>query len=115
MRVIVADDQAEVRSAVILLLAEKNGLEGIGEARDGESLLKTVKDLRPDLVLLDWELGEAKAGAAMNDLRLLNPHLAVIVLSTHPQVARPALTAGARAFVCKSDPPESLLKAIQNI
>jgi DNA-binding NarL/FixJ family response regulator len=112
MRVIVADDQIEVRSAIRLLLEEKAGLEVVGEARDSETLIKLVKTARPDLVILDWELAGAKAGEAMTALRGLKRELAVIVLSSRPQVQEAAFKAGARAFVCKSDPPESLVKAI---
>jgi DNA-binding NarL/FixJ family response regulator len=115
MRVIVADDQIEVRSAIRLLVEEKAGLDVVGEARDTETLIKLVKTANPDLVILDWELAEAKPGEAMSALRALQPGLAVIVLSSRPQVQNTALKAGARAFVCKSDPPESLLKAVETI
>jgi len=115
MRVIVADDQAEVRSAIKLLLEEKAGIEVIGEARDGESLLKLIKTERPDLVILDWELAEAKHGESLIALQSVDCEIAVIVLSSRPQVARTALKAGARGFVCKSDPPESLLKEVARI
>ena len=113
MRVIVADDQVEVRSAIRLLMEEKAGLDVVGEAYDTETLIKLVKTTRPDLVILDWELAEAKPGEALEVLRGLKPDLAVFVLSSRPQVQIAALKAGARAFVCKSDPPESLLKALE--
>jgi DNA-binding NarL/FixJ family response regulator len=115
MRVLVADDQAEVRSAIKLLLEEKGGLVVVDEAPDGQLLLKKIKLARPDLVILDWELAESKPGEAMNAIRVLDPQLAVIVLSSYPQVKPVALKAGARAFVCKSDPPESLLKALESL
>jgi DNA-binding NarL/FixJ family response regulator len=115
MRVIVADDQIEVRSAIRLLLEEKAGLEVVGEARDTEALIKLVKIGRSDLVILDWELAESRPGEAMTSLKAIKPDLAVIVLSSRPQVQKAALQAGARAFVCKSDPPESLLKALEKL
>jgi DNA-binding NarL/FixJ family response regulator len=115
MRVIVADDQIEVRSAIKLLLEEKAGLEVVGEASDHHSLIKLLKTARPELVILDWELGEAKPGEAMPVIKATNPEIDVIVLSSRPQVQNVALKAGARAFVCKSDPPESLIKAISRL
>jgi DNA-binding NarL/FixJ family response regulator len=115
MRVIVADDQIEVRSAIRLLLEEKAGMEVVGEARDSESLVRLIKTSRPDLVILDWELAEAKPGEGMLALKAVNPQLDVLVLSSRPQVENAAVKAGARAFVCKSDPPETLLKAIQKL
>jgi DNA-binding NarL/FixJ family response regulator len=115
MRVIVADDQIEVRSAIKLLLEEKAGIQVVGEARDSETLMQSVMAIQPDVVILDWELAEAKPGEAMNALRQAKPHLSVIVLSSHPQVRSAALKAGASVFVCKSDPPESLLKALHQV
>jgi DNA-binding NarL/FixJ family response regulator len=112
MRVIVADDQIEVRSAIKLLLEEKAGIQVVGEAPNTETLLQLVTTVQPDVVILDWELAESKPGEAMNTLSDSKPHLSVIVLSSRPQVRNSALKAGARIFVCKSDPPESLLKAL---
>lgn len=115
MRVIVADDQIEVRSAIKLLLEEKAGIQVVGEASDSETLKQLVMADQPDVVILDWELAEAKPGEAMNVLKDAKPHLSVIVLSSRPQVRNAALKAGARLFVCKSDPPESLLKALDQL
>jgi DNA-binding NarL/FixJ family response regulator len=115
MRVIVADDQMEVRSAIRLLLEEKAGIQVVGEASDSETLMQLVIAAQPEVVILDWELAEAKPGEAMSVLRVANPHLPVIVLSSRPQVRDAALKAGARVFVCKSDPPESLLKALDQL
>ena len=115
MRVIVADDQIEVRSAIKLLLEEKAEIEVVGEASDNESLAQLVTQVQPDVVILDWELSESKPGEGMNVLRDANLHLPVIVLSSHPQVRSSAIKAGARVFVCKSDPPESLLKALDHL
>ena len=113
MRVIVADDQVEVRSAIKLILEEKTGLNVIGEANDIEILVEQVTNLQPELVILDWELGQTKPGEALNVILNIKPDLPVVVLSSYPQIQNAALKAGARAFVCKSDPPESLVKVLE--
>jgi DNA-binding NarL/FixJ family response regulator len=115
MRVIVADDQVEVRSAIKLILEERTGLNVIGEANDIEILVEQLSNLRPELVILDWELGQTKPGEALNIILKIKPDLPVVVLSSYPQIQKMALKAGALAFVCKSDPPESLVKAIEKI
>jgi two-component system, NarL family, invasion response regulator UvrY len=115
MRVIVADDQGEVRSAIKLILEEKCGLCVIGEAEDVIVLVKLLSELQPDLVILDWELGETEPGEAFTAIKNIYSELPVVVLSSHPQARNKALVAGARAFVCKSDPPESLVKVIEKI
>ena len=112
MRVILADDQTDVRSAMRLLLEEAHGISIIGEVCTMSDLVRQVKINTPDLILLDWELPGIKAQDVVAFLGTQYPHLAVIALSSSPQARRAALETGVLAFVSKSDPPESLLNAI---
>jgi two-component system invasion response regulator UvrY len=108
-RVIIADDQSEVRSALRLLLEERPGVSIVGEACTSSDLLKQVRINRPDLLLLDWELPGFKPGELMPALQKINPQLEVIAFSSRPQVRQTVLDSGACEFVCKSDSPELLL------
>jgi DNA-binding NarL/FixJ family response regulator len=112
MRVIVADDQPEVRSALRLLLEEKPGLMVVAEASNSRELLSQVQSQLPELILLDWELPGGRNVELVTALHALDPYISVIALSSHPQMRKPALAAGARDFVCKSEPPEKLLAAL---
>jgi DNA-binding NarL/FixJ family response regulator len=112
MRVILADDQSDVRSAMRLLLEEIPGISIIGEVCTMSDLVRQVKTNSPDLILLDWELPEIKAQDLAAFLENQYPHLAVIALSSSPQARQAALEAGVLAFVSKSDPPESLINAV---
>jgi DNA-binding NarL/FixJ family response regulator len=112
VRVLIADDQPQICSAVRLLLAQQPDVVVVGEARDLEQALVLSARRNPDLVLLDWELpGQSDVGA-LESLRALDPGLAVIALSGQPQAQQAALSAGADGFVSKGDPPERLLAAI---
>jgi DNA-binding NarL/FixJ family response regulator len=115
MRVLLADDQAKVRSALRLLLEHQPDVEILGEAVDTTGLLDWVKVVCPDLVLLDWELRGLPAAALLPLLHSHCPGLRVIALSSRPEVRQVALDAGADAFVSKGDPPERLLRAIDRI
>ena len=122
MRVLLADDQPKVRSALGLLLEQEPGLCVVGEATEAEELLTQIKATRPDLMLLDWELpGLALAnsvGAGKHLLSVLHvfyPNLRIIALSGRPEAHQAALAAGADAFVSKGDPPERLLATLQAI
>ena len=115
MRVILADDQAKVRSALRLLLEHQPNVEILGEAVDTTGLLDWVKAVCPDLVLLDWELPGLPAAALLPLLHDYCPGLRVIGLSSRPEVRQLALEAGADAFASKGDPPERLLRAINKI
>jgi DNA-binding NarL/FixJ family response regulator len=113
MRVIIADDHKEVRSAIRLLLSEKAGFIIAGEAVDADELITRVTSGFPDLVILDWDLPGRIATELLPLLFKLHPRLAVVVLSCRPQLRPGAINLGAKAFVCKSDPPEALLKALE--
>jgi DNA-binding NarL/FixJ family response regulator len=114
MRVILADDQPEVRSALRLLLEEKPGIQVLAEASTTRELLQQVRDNCPDLLLLDWELPGNDPAGLISLLRALCPQLTVIALSSRPQAKPAAVEAGVRHFICKSEPPEQLLTALDN-
>lgn len=115
MRVLLADDQAKVRSALRLLLEYQPNVEILGEAVDTTGLLDWVKAACPDLVLLDWELPGLPAAALMPRLYHCCPGLRVIALSGQPEARQAALDAGADAFVSKGQPPEQLLIAMGEV
>ena len=112
VRVLVADDQPHVRSALRLLLAQEPGITVVSEAADAEQALRMMVQQRPDLVLLDWELPGQNSVAMLHALRALRPRLRVIALSGRPEARQAALDAGADGFVSKGDPPERLLAAV---
>jgi DNA-binding NarL/FixJ family response regulator len=113
MRILIADDQAKVRFALRVLLERQPGLQVVGEAVNREDLLAKVGVLRPDLVLLAWELPGNRQSGLPSNLRQACPDLAVIALSGRPEAHGTALAAGVDAFVSKGDPPERLLAAIE--
>ena len=113
LRILIADQQPAVRSALRLLLKERLGLDVVGEVADNQGLSAQLDSLRPDIVLIDWELPDWTAADLFETLRGLDCRPGVVVLGTHPASARAALAAGADAFVNKSDPPKRLLTAIR--
>jgi DNA-binding NarL/FixJ family response regulator len=118
MRVLLADDQAWLRSAMRLLLEQEPDIEVVGEAAEANVLLSIVNAVTPDLLLLDWELPGVRSGGSeslLGNLHSCCPHIAVIVLSGRPEAATSALEAGADYFVSKAEPPESLLSAILDV
>lgn len=122
MRILLADDQARVRSALRLLLEQEPGLCVVGEAAETEEILAQIQATRPDLMLLDWELpGLALASSIRSGKQLLSvlhghcPDLRVIALSGQLEARQAALAAGADAFVSKGDPPERLLATLRKL
>jgi DNA-binding NarL/FixJ family response regulator len=112
MRVLIADDQPQVRSALRVLLMQEPDIAIVGEAKDVEQTLEQIAGQQPDLVLFDWELPGQNGDSALVALRAVQPGLAVIALSGRSEARRAALAAGADAFVSKGDPPERLLAVV---
>ena len=119
MRVLIADDQAWLRSAMRLLLEQETSLEVVGEAADTNALLNATKALTPDLILLDWELPGFGAleeyEQVLQALRTEWPALKIIALSVNLDAQSIALGIGVDAFIDKSKPPEYLLSAVRRI
>ncbi|UCF62347.1 MAG: response regulator transcription factor [Anaerolineaceae bacterium] len=115
MRILVSDQRSKIRSALRLLLEQEPDLRVVGEVSDIDSLMTSVRDNHPDLVLLDWEMTKRQETEILLVLRKLLPGIKVIALSANPEVSSLALKAGADAFVCKCDPADRLLAAMSAI
>lgn len=115
VRILVADDQSDVRSALTLLLEQQPAVQVIAEATDVVGVLMAVETYLPELVLLDWELPGGPAAGLVRMLRSQWPQLRVIALSSLPEARTAALRAGVDAFVGKGDPPEVLLEALGKV
>ena len=85
------------------------------ESCDLDSLATQIKEFRPDLVILDWELPGRPAAALLLALHQLNYRPRVIVLSTRPELEQEARNVGADGFVCKGDSPERLLQVFRSL
>ncbi len=112
MRTLIADDQANVRSALALLLEQEPPFEIVGEAADALGLLQAVHKHTPDLLLLDWELPGLEAEHLLHSLRYEQPCLLVAALSSRPEAEAAALAAGVNAFISKGALPEQVLTAV---
>ncbi len=122
VRLVIADDDVKVRSAIGLILGQDQSCwQVISCVRDVPQLFETVRDEKPDLVLLDWELsmGENNGGKTLSEsvqqLKLISTKTHILVLSCKPQNKQEALLAGADAFVSKVEPPEVFLEAMYGL
>ena len=114
MRILLADDQLEVRSALRLLLEQEADLDIVGEAAEADDLVYQVLMANPDLLLLDWELAGNRTADLVARLHAIAPHLRIIALG-RLEARRQAIRLGADAFVSKVEPPERLLMAVHSL
>ena len=115
MRVLLADDQFEVRWALRVLLQEEAHLFLVGEVIKTQELVRQAQRTQADLILLDWELPGRPTAAILTALHALPCHPKVIALSGRPEAQRAALAAGVDAFVSKGDPPDQLLGVLRTM
>jgi DNA-binding NarL/FixJ family response regulator len=114
-RILLADDNPALRSALRLLLKTRLKAEVVGEAPNMEDLLSCLPRLQPDIVILDWELPGLPSAGRVAALRQAYTPLKVLVTSSRPEVAQLAKEAYADAFVSKSEPPEQLVQILQEL
>jgi len=112
LRIVLADPQRRVRSAIKTLLNQQSGIQVIGEAATLEHLEKLLKICQPDVLLIDPDLSGKPEESGIRSLRIKYPHISIIAMSGKPEMQQTALEAGANRFVSKGDPPERLLSAI---
>ena len=113
MRILLADNQPNVRFGLRALLGRRPGWEIVGEVSGPETLVDLTQELRPDVVLLDWSLARFLPSDSLSILRRIHPDVYVVALSARPEASGLALASGADAFVSKVDSPERLLSVLE--
>jgi DNA-binding NarL/FixJ family response regulator len=114
-RVYLADFLTDERSALRLVLLDLN-LEIAGEATDWSTTLAQAPVSRTDMLLVDWDLLPSAPGAALEELRKACPAALLIVLISHLDARQQAaLSAGADAFISKSETPERVAEHLRTV
>ena len=113
VNILLADDDANVRSALRLLLEDEPGVVIVGESSTAGDLLDQLGRLDVGVLLLDWDLPGLDASGLVEQLSALQPKLHVIALSGRPEAEREARGRGVESFVCKGDAPDVLLAAVR--
>jgi DNA-binding NarL/FixJ family response regulator len=113
IRAVVADDQAVVRGGLRLILEASGEIEVVGEAEDGAAAVELVRELKPDIVLMDIRMPVMDGIEATRRLATAGLDARVLVLTTYglDEYVYEALKAGAAGFLIKTESPERLVEA----
>ena len=114
-RVLLCDDHEIVREAIKLRMADSDEVEIVGEANDGREVVEKVKELEPDVVIIDVEMPKRDGIEGTRELLKARPETKVIVFTAHaqPDLLSLALRAGASGYVLKSAPAEDIARAVK--
>ncbi len=114
--VIIADDHSIVRDGIRGVLEREEGeFRVVAEAADIPTMVRLVREHRPDLLTLDLTMPGGSSLGALPQVFIAHPTLAVAILTMRedPEYARQALRAGARSYVLKEAEPSELLQAFR--
>jgi len=115
VRILIADDHEIVRHGLRRLLEGQPGWEVCGEAASGREAVAKARQLKPEVVVIDFSMPELNGAEATRQVLQVSPRTEVLVLTMHDseQLIREVLEAGARGYVLKSDASHDLVAAIQ--
>jgi len=115
--VYVVDDHPLVRESLRSLIDQQSDLQVCGDSADAPVALAAIKELKPDVAIVDLSLKTGSGLELIKDLKTHCPQVAVIVLSMHDEnlYAERALRAGARGYVMKRETTKNILTAIRRV
>jgi DNA-binding NarL/FixJ family response regulator len=115
--IFLVDDHPIVRQGLTELINHENDLKVCGQAEDANQAMKSVKELKPDIIIVDISLKETSGMELIKDLNIQYPNLPVLALSMHDEslYAERALRAGAKGYIMKAEATEKVIMAIRKI
>jgi len=117
VRILVADDHAVIRLGIIALLESQPGFHVVGEAASCLECCEKAAALKPDIVILDLEMGDCCGAQALKRLSKDAPQVRVLVFSAHTNdcLVSEIIRTGARGYVPKTASSRHLVDAVQTV
>ena len=117
IRILVAEDQAMIRGALIALLTGERDIEVVAEAGSGEAAVVEALRTRPDVALLDLEMPGKDGFWAAGELQERLPSCRVVIVTVfgRPGYLRRAVDLGVAGFLLKDAPPGDLTEAVRRV
>lgn len=115
--IVLVDDHPMLRRGVAEAINGEHDLTVVGEAGTMQEAFKVVGELKPDIVIIDVSLDGNNGLELMKQLNFRDPELRMLAYSMHDEqiYAERALRAGAKGYIMKQEPPETLMAAIRTV
>ena len=116
-KIILAEDHVLVREGIKKIIEAFPGLQVVGEVGDGPDLMKLLKSLPVDMVILDISMPSLPGIEATREIKKTYPTVKVLILTMHKkkEYLHNAMAAGVDGYLLKEDAPKELLNAIEKI
>lgn len=115
IRLLIVDDHPVVRDGLRGMLENQPDFDVAGEASEGNAAVQLAESLQPDIVLMDLRMPVMDGVTALREIKIQNPQVQVLVLTTYDSDADilPAIEAGASGYLLKDSSREELFSAIR--
>jgi DNA-binding NarL/FixJ family response regulator len=117
IKVLIVDDHHVVRRGLVFFLQTQKEINVVGEAANGEEAVKRVRELQPDVVLMDLVMPVMDGVEATKKIKEIFPHMKILILTSFSDVDHviPAIRAGASGYQLKDVEPDQLVQAIISV
>ena len=115
--VLIVDDHPIVRQGLTQLIDQEDDLHVCGQAEDAHEAMRAIRELSPDMVVVDISLKDTSGIELIKDIKVRCPDLPVLTLSMHDEgvYAERAMRAGARGYIMKQEATERVVTAIRRV
>ena len=117
MKIFIVDDSALVRERIIAMISEHPGIEIIGQAKNAPEGIKSILELKPDMVILDIRMPGGNGIEVLNKIKKIKPAPTIIILTNYPypQYRKKCMEAGADYFFDKSTEFNKIIEVINKL
>ena len=116
-KILIVDDHPLVREGLADLVNKEKDLVVCGQAEDAYQAMEAIRELKPDMAIVDISLKETSGLELIKDIKVRHPSLPILTLSLHEEsvYAERALRAGAKGYIMKREATKKVVTAIRKV